>query len=232
MKLERCFLFGFCIISFLLIAYGFYVDIITRTDIGFFDILGIMISLISSVLGVIFVVYGVLERKAMFLISIFASSSMILYLWFWSPLIWDFVLSIGYLCISIYALYYWSWKGKKEKVSHLMTQILSWKGRCLLIIVGSIGTYLLSFIGMKVGHYTSLLQAISDAFTTVLSIIGQILLSRKYLEAWYMWIVTNTVSIPLYISISSYTYAALFFCYLVISFYGLYIWKQKMKISL
>ena len=230
MKRESYFLTLFCIVSFVLIGYGFYTDINTREEIRYYDALGLTISLVSSILGVIFVVCEVLEQKMMFIVSIAASLFMIIYLFFWSPLIWDFMLSLGYLCISIYGLYYCS-QGEnrhREKVSKIPTQVLSWKEWKRYLIIGVIGTCILSTIGIYVGHYTSSLQAISDAFTTVFSIIGQVLVSRKYLESWYMWILTNAVSVPLYISIGSYTYGALFFCYLLISFYGLFLWKKRM----
>lgn len=229
MRNERYFLFIFCIVSFLLIAYGFYTDINTKKDFSFYTTLGLMLSLTSSVLGIIFVVYEVLERKVMFIISICASLSMILYLLFWSPLIWDFMLSLGYLCISIYGLYYWSNKEQKEKQATIPTQMLTIQKWILLILIAVLGTSLLAKIGIHIGKYTSPNQAIADAFTTTISIIGQVLLSRKYLEAWYMWILTNSVSVPLYISIGSYTYGALFLCYLVISFYGFFIWKSRMQ---
>lgn len=232
MQGRNTFIVLFIIVSLVLIAYGFYVDIRGRIHLTFVDALELAISLSSSVLGIIFVVYEVQERKFMFVISIIASSLMIIYLLCWSPLIWDFMLSIGYLAISVYALYYWNRTGDKHIMDErhaVQTRILSIKGWIVLGIIAILGTSLLSMIGMRIGKYTSSIQAISDAFTTVVSIIGQVLLSRKYLESWYMWIVTNTVSIPLYISIGSYTYGMLFLCYLLISFYGLYTWKRTMK---
>ena len=42
-----------------------------------------------------------------------------------------------------------------------------------------------------------------------------------------MWIIANIISIPLYISIGSYTYALVYFSYLIISFYGLITWRNS-----
>jgi len=38
-----------------------------------------------------------------------------------------------------------------------------------------------------------------DAFTTLGSVIGQVLIARKYVEAWPLWIVVNTVSLVLFV---------------------------------
>lgn len=230
---NRFILTLFTLFSCLLIVYGFYIDITNKDVLTFYDSIGLGLSLSSSLLGIVFVVLEVQEKALMFVVSIIASLLTLVYLFFWSPLLWDVTLYLGYLFISIYALYYWLYPKKDEQdkrdPSIPKTQILSLKGWVLLILVNIAGTGLLSVLGIYFGRYSSSFQAILDAFTTSTALIGQVLLARKYLESWYMWILANIVSIPLYITIHSYTYSALYFCYLCVSFYGLYVWKRRMN---
>jgi nicotinamide mononucleotide transporter len=37
-----------------------------------------------------------------------------------------------------------------------------------------------------------------DALTTVLSIVAQYMLNKKFLENWYCWILADIIYIPLY----------------------------------
>jgi nicotinamide mononucleotide transporter len=36
-----------------------------------------------------------------------------------------------------------------------------------------------------------------DALTTILSAIAQLYLMERYLESWYLWIVADTIYVPL-----------------------------------
>jgi nicotinamide mononucleotide transporter len=69
----------------------------------------------------------------------------------------------------------------------------------------------------------------ADALASAAAFTGMWLMTQKKLESWYWWILTNLLSIPLYIvkhyALSGAYYAVL----LVLSFYGLAEWKRKIK---
>ena len=67
-----------------------------------------------------------------------------------------------------------------------------------------------------------------DAFTTSLSIIGLWMLSRKYIEQWWVWLVVDAVSSSLYIYKGIYARAFLYAVYTVIAVYGYYAWRRRM----
>ena len=68
-----------------------------------------------------------------------------------------------------------------------------------------------------------------DGFVTALSLVGQYLLGRKYLENWLIWIVVNGVSIGLFAYKSLWLTVLLYVIFLVMSWIGWRTWLQKMK---
>jgi len=63
-----------------------------------------------------------------------------------------------------------------------------------------------------------------DALVTALSLAAQYLLSRKYLENWWLWIVVNVISVPLYYSKGLTLTAILYALYLGMNVVGLRDW--------
>lgn len=224
------FLLLFIVICFLLICYGSFIDYSNFTSFSLKNLLGLGLSFSASCLGIIFVFLEVKERYSMFIVGIIGSFFSTLYLYFWSPLLWDMAISMVYIILNCYGLYYWKYSHQLEhnKKSVITTKTLTIKQYFLYTIIGFIGILLLSYIGIVWGKYSSPLQAFTDATTTVIAILGQWFLSKKYLEMWYMWILVNAISIPLYISIQAYVYVMVYICYLIISFYGLVTWKKNM----
>jgi nicotinamide mononucleotide transporter len=62
-----------------------------------------------------------------------------------------------------------------------------------------------------------------DGFNTALSVVGQFLLGRKYIENWAVWVVVNTVSVGLFAYKGLWLTAGLYLVFLALSFVG---WKQ------
>ncbi|MGL4367857.1 MAG: nicotinamide riboside transporter PnuC [Brevinemataceae bacterium] len=223
---DRIFLSFFSIISLILISIATFKDIGVNNIYNVSNILKISISFTASFLGIIFVILESMEKYSMFFIGILASLLSLIYLWIWSPLIWDIFISYIYIILNIFGAYYW--KVNKNPDNQLTpTKILSKRQIVLYSLTGILGIICLSMIGITLGRYSSIVQAVFDAVTTILAILAQWMISKKILEAWYLWIAVNIISIPLYISIGSYTYAASYLCYGIISLYGLQKWKKN-----
>jgi nicotinamide mononucleotide transporter len=68
---------------------------------------------------------------------------------------------------------------------------------------------------------------VADAFASATAYTGMWLMTRKKVESWYWWILTNISSIPLYF-VKGYVFSSfLFTVLLVMAFWGLAEWKQK-----
>ena len=68
-----------------------------------------------------------------------------------------------------------------------------------------------------------------DSLTTSLSIVGMWMLSRKYLEQWFVWFVVNLVTVGLYFYKEIPLTALLYTIYLTMSLAGYFRWRRMMR---
>ncbi len=67
----------------------------------------------------------------------------------------------------------------------------------------------------------------ADSFTTVLSVTAMILMVKRYLEQWIVWIMIDIVAIYMWLFVKSdYNITIMWTAYLVNAVYGLYNWVQ------
>jgi nicotinamide mononucleotide transporter len=67
-----------------------------------------------------------------------------------------------------------------------------------------------------------------DGFTTALSVVGQFLLGRKFIENWLVWIVVNVVSVGLFIYKGLWLTTILYAVFIVLSVVGYRAWKARL----
>jgi nicotinamide mononucleotide transporter len=65
-----------------------------------------------------------------------------------------------------------------------------------------------------------------DALTTVLSLAAQFLLTRKFIENWYFWIMADLIYVPLYIHRHLLFTGGLYVVFLGLCVTGLLAWRQ------
>ena len=63
-----------------------------------------------------------------------------------------------------------------------------------------------------------------DGLIASLSVVATWMLTRKYLEQWYVWIVANAIAVVVYVAAGLYPTAVLFFVYFVMAIIGLREW--------
>ncbi|MFT3792058.1 MAG: nicotinamide riboside transporter PnuC [Rudaea sp.] len=68
-----------------------------------------------------------------------------------------------------------------------------------------------------------------DAVITTLSVIAQVLLNRKTLENWWLWIVVDLISVPLYVSKGLYLTALLYALFLLMCVGALFAWRRSLR---
>ena len=64
-----------------------------------------------------------------------------------------------------------------------------------------------------------------DGLITSLSVVATWMLTRKYIEQWYVWIVANVIAVVVYLAVGLYPTAALFFVYFVMAIIGVRAWR-------
>ncbi len=140
----------------------------------------------------------------------------------------DMYLQVYFFAVTLYGWYFWNGKKTGEVLQ------LSTKWRLLipvLVIVASVVTgYMMSRIHEFLPHVFHQPAAFPywDAVTTVSSIVATILLSRKLIETWILWIIVDVVSIMIYLSKGIHLVAIEYFVFLVICVAGFVNWGRKL----
>jgi nicotinamide mononucleotide transporter len=71
-----------------------------------------------------------------------------------------------------------------------------------------------------------------DASIVAASVVAMLLLSRKKVESWWLWILpVNVSAIGLYLATGAYMFAALYGLFLVMAFVGLARWIRAARVG-
>ena len=164
-------------------------------------------------------------------------------IWMWivgsvMPVIYIFVLykaglyadcgmEVYYFAAGLYGFGFWLFgkkrEGKKVAISHTprTTKNMCWLALMVLWMV--LGTFLDKSTDSNVPYI--------DGFTTAASIIGLWMLSRKFIEQWWVWFVVDSISVGLYIYKGVYGRALLYSIYTAMAIYGFFVWKRRMALA-
>lgn len=70
-----------------------------------------------------------------------------------------------------------------------------------------------------------------DGGIAVASVAAQILMARRKLENWLIWIAVDLASVPLYLAKHLWAFAGLYAIYLALSVWGYFGWRRAMRMS-
>ena len=131
----------------------------------------------------------------------------------------DALLQIIYLILLIYGWMVWN-RSKNEKEEIRTVSILLAKK---LVIIGVLSTIAL---GVFLSHYTNASLPYLDAILTIISLIAQWMIAKKMIENWLLWIVENTIYIPLYLYKGLAFTSILYLLFLILAINGWYNWRK------
>jgi nicotinamide mononucleotide transporter len=97
----------------------------------------------------------------------------------------------------------------------------------LLFVVAIAGTWVMTFLLARLVGDASL--PFWDALITVLSLIAQWMLAKKYLENWLVWITVDLISVGVYWYQGLRPSALLYTVFLVLAILGFFEWKKTYK---
>lgn len=152
------------------------------------------------------------------------SSLLYFEVFFRSKLYGDAALQIFFAVVALWGWFQWL-RGVRADGSALKVARLSPFG--LACTVGA-GLALWPLTGFFLLSYTDTDVPWWDAFPTALSLVGQFLLGRKYLENWAVWIVVNIVSVGLFAYKSLWLTVVLYSVFVVLSIVGWRAWKARL----
>jgi len=83
--------------------------------------------------------------------------------------------------------------------------------------------------GYLMSTYTLASFAYADAWTTWMSVFAQVLMIRKYWQAWLLWIIMDIGAIYIYFAKGLFMTSGLYAVFLVLASVGLYRWYRNYK---
>ncbi|MDW7694435.1 nicotinamide riboside transporter PnuC [Flammeovirgaceae bacterium SG7u.111] len=142
----------------------------------------------------------------------------------------DMFLQVYFFIVTLYGWYNWKTKENKKKVSKI-----SPNNRLIIALAIVIGTILSGYLFKNIHSYLPSLFTIPaaypfvDSFIMVSSIAATILLAKKKIENWYLWLIIDIVCVILYFIREVYFLSLEYFIFLGLVAYGLYNWKKLLK---
>lgn len=152
-------------------------------------------------------------------------SSLLYFAVFWrSKLYGDAALQIFFAVVAFWGWFQWL-RGVRADGSALKVTRLSPRG--LVYTIGS-SLVLWPLTGLFLIRYTDTDVPWWDAFPTAVSLVGQFLLGRKYLENWAVWIAVNVVSVGLFAYKGLWLTVVLYLVFIALSVVGWRAWKARL----
>jgi nicotinamide mononucleotide transporter len=132
-------------------------------------------------------------------------------------------LQVVFFAISLYGWYQWL-RGGERRTGIEVTRTPGAIGAAVALgaIAGTAG------LGWLLDRYTGDQQPYLDAGLSVVSMAGQWMMARKYLETWWIWIGVNVVSVPFFLFRGEYPTAVQYAIFLGLAVSGLLQWRRSM----
>lgn len=137
-------------------------------------------------------------------------------------------LQIYYIVISAYGFWQWT-KNAKATDQDSNIQNIS-KKQFILSSVFVVASWAIFWIILR--KFTDSPVPFGDAFTTSMAIVGTWLLVKKTIENWLFFIISDIVSIALFIYQGLYPTTILFLVYTIMGIVGYFKWKKDMTKTL
>lgn len=187
-----------------------------------FGIVTTPLELVSFVLALATVLLNIRQNPWAWLFSIL-SSALYAVVFFGARLYGDMSLQFVFIVVSVWGWYQWLHGGDAHQA--LRVSRLRPSGWAMSIV-----TWLLGFalIAGFLGSYTDTDVPVSDGFLTAGSLLGQLLLARKKVESWYVWIAVDLLYIGLYVYKDLMLTAVLYAIFVILAVLGLRAWKNSL----
>lgn len=180
------------------------------------------LELLSFILSVATVWLNIRQNHWAWLLAIL-SSAMYGAVFFQSKLYGDMGLQVVFITVSVWGWY--QWLHGDETHARLPVTQLTWPGRAVAML-----GWLVAFIALAwfLVSFTDTDVPFADGFLTAGSLVGQLLLSRKKLENWHVWIVVDVLYVALYVHKGLMLTALLYGLFVVMAAIGLVAWRRSM----
>jgi nicotinamide mononucleotide transporter len=154
-----------------------------------------------------------------------AASSILYFALFWrNKLYGDASLQVFFAVVAVWGWFQWL-RGKRPDGSALHVAKLAPRGVAAVLLACAL---LWPATGWFLDRYTDTDVPWWDAFPTAVSLVGQVLLGRKYIENWLVWIAVNVVAVGLFAYKGLWLTVGLYTVFIVLSVVGWRAWAKRL----
>ena len=182
------------------------------------------LELISFALAVTTVLLNIRQNHWAWLFSI-ASSATYAVVFFDARLYGDSGLQLVFIAASIWG--WWQWlRGTGDtrlRVTRLTRSGWGWMLAGWGVAYFALSWFLKTYTNTDVPH--------ADGFLTAGSLVGQLLLARKKVENWHVWLVVDVLYVGLYVYKDLHVTAVLYAVFVVLAARGLQSWSKLAKVA-
>lgn len=138
----------------------------------------------------------------------------------------DALLQVFFVAANLYGWLHWS--RASAATGTVAVERLDWRAR--LAWGGGITVSALLW-GMAMHRWTDASYPWWDAGIAAASVAAQLLMARRKLENWVLWIAVDIASVPLYLAKGLFLFAALYLVYLLLAVIGLVAWWRTAAVA-
>lgn len=143
-------------------------------------------------------------------------------IFFQAKLYADMSLQVVFLILQFYGWYQWLFGSETHsKLPIKKTPFVIYLSATTAIL------FLFGLIAMMLFRYTDSTTVYLDAFITAASLVAQWMMTKKWLEHWFLWMVVDAVSIKMYLLKDLYFTSGLYGIFFLLCVYGYFHWKKQ-----
>ncbi|MCC2335352.1 nicotinamide riboside transporter PnuC [Cellulomonas wangsupingiae] len=181
------------------------------------------VEIVGFVTGAVCVWLATRQHVANFPVGI--ANNVVYALLFWqSGILANAGLQVVYLVLAVLGWYWWVRGGDDAgRLPVRRTPRWVWPVAVAAVVVLTVA------IAALLTRTAESVQPWPDAVTTSLSLVAQLMLGRKWLGSWAVWIVTDVLLVALYVSLGLYLTAALYVLFIALCVQGWRRWSRDLR---
>lgn len=188
-------------------------------------------ELFASLTGLVGAYFAIKEKNLFWILSIVSNVFFVVF-FILNKIYAIAILDTIYIFMSIFGLYNWIKKNKNnddENDEEIVIRRIK-RSEIIFYAVFFLIIYFVLFLFLK--YFTDSQIYYLDSLVFAFGMTGTILLMKKIIENWYVWVVSDIFTISFFTFQKHYIVGGMYVFLLMASFIGLYQWTQKLKIKL
>ncbi|HUR10246.1 MAG TPA: nicotinamide riboside transporter PnuC [Flavitalea sp.] len=184
-----------------------------------------LLEYVAVVFGIVSVLYSRKENVLVYPTGLINTSLYTYFCFAWWGLYAEASLNFYYTVMSLYGWYVWTRKNTHSGKTALAITASN-KNDWVRALVFFFFSWVALFFILK--QFTRSTVPLGDSFASATAYTGMWLMTRKKLENWIWWILTNLASIPLYFYKGAPLTSFQYIVFLVLAILGYISWKRKL----